>query len=264
MISLGFTRPPEYLEESVRLAESMGFSVTAAPSLTRVPAPKAEFDDIFGRIRRGEFHLVMFSSSAAVNICGKMLGEAFASACGKTVTAVIGPETGRALENAGLSASIMPEIYSSDGLLDTLGASVRGKKVLLIRSDAGSEVLDKGLRGLGAEPVTFKAYHLEPFGMCERTEFLISSLCAGKLDAMAFSSPLSAKAFYGHMRSAVGEEAALEHMHDQFVAVIGHPTADAVRSLGKEPDLISGDATFPDMLRDIKLSLSSAAGKDAQ
>ena len=47
MICLGFTRPPEYLEGSIRLAESMGFSVRAAPSLIRIPAPENEFIEIF-------------------------------------------------------------------------------------------------------------------------------------------------------------------------------------------------------------------------
>ena len=263
MISLGFTRPPEYLDESIRLAGSMGFSVTAAPSLTRIPAPEAEFYKIFERIEHGEFSVIMFSSSAAVNICRKMLDRRFTSACRNTEIAVIGPETKRALENAGLSADIMPEIYSSDGLLNTLGTSVRGRKILLIRSDAGSDILDRGLRGLGAEPETFRAYHLEPCRMCEKTKILISAFCTGELDAMAFSSPLSAKTFYGHMCNVAGEETASKCIRNRFVAVIGHPTADAVRSLGKEPDLISCNATFPDMLRDIKLSLS-AGMKDAR
>mgnify|MGYP002346610914 CR=1 FL=1 len=255
MICLGFTRPPEYLEKSIRLAESMGFSVRAAPSLIRIPAPESEFIEIFKRVDRRNFYAVVFNSSAAVKECLKRLGEDFVSACTGAIIAAIGPETKNALENVGISVDIVPEIYSSEGLVDIVGTSALGKKILLIRSDAGSDVLEKGLGDYGAETVTFEAYHLEPFGICEETEALVSDLYAGKLNVMAFTSPLSAKVFYGHMCNILGDDAASKCLCRQFVAVIGHPTANAVRSLGKEPDLISGRATFADMLEDVRLRL---------
>jgi len=80
---------------------------------------------------------------------------------------------------------------------------------------------------------------------------------------MVFSGPLSAKAFCRHMCNAVGKETASKRIQNRFVAAISCPVAYVIQSPGKEPDLISCNATFPDMLRDIKLSLS-AGMKDAR
>lgn len=252
MISLGFTRPPQHLKESIELAESLGFSVTAAPSLEAMAAEAEVFNEFCGRCKSGEFHFIIFSSATAVRFCREALDDDFDNMCKRSEIIAIGPGTWDALRKAGISPDLMPKVYSSEGLTDMLDGAVEGKKILVVRSDKGSKVLDVGLVSAGAESVTLTAYTLKPCDACEDTSRLIRAMDLGELDALAFTSPMSVMAFHASVSEQLGPVRADECIGRQFIATIGEPTAEALRGMGKAPDLVAGNATFLDMLLDIK------------
>lgn len=256
MISLGFTRPLERLKESAEEARDMGFKVFAAPSMKIIEGDSSEFEKAKELLTSGKATIAIFGSMTSVEQCQREYGEDFGHLFKDVKIISIGPSTGKALKSAGLPADEMPEEYSSSGIVELMKDSVKGKTVLLMRSDSGSEVLYEGLTAAGADVISIATYKLEDIGMNTLLLHLITAIKGRYLDVMTFTSPKSVRIFYSHMNRQVGEEKTDELMADLKVAVIGNPTADALRSLGREPDIIPKDATFRDMLEEIDSTFS--------
>ncbi|MEA4978034.1 MAG: uroporphyrinogen-III synthase [Methanomassiliicoccaceae archaeon] len=251
MTMIGFTRPIERLKDSIKEAEEMGFDVIAAPSMKIISGDRDEFERARHMILSGTASFAVFGSVTAVEECVKAYGEDFVRLFSKIKIISIGPSTGNALKSAGISTDALPEEFSSAGIVDLLKDSVKGKTVLLMRSDSGSDVLYNGLGAAGAETVSVATYKLEEFGINSALLHLITAIKGGKVDVMAFTSPLSAKIFYSQIRDQVGDSRAVEIMGDIKVAAIGRPTSEALRMLGREPDIVPKNSTFRDLLEAI-------------
>ncbi len=252
MTLIGFTRPAERLKDSVKEAEEMGFEVLAAPSMKIITGDKEEFRKAEEYLLSGKVSVSVFGSVTAVEECVKEYGDRFPELFLKTRIIAIGPSTDKALREAGLDSAAVPEEYSSEGIVSKLRDSVKGKTVILMRSDSGSDVLYNGLTEAGAEVISIAAYKLEPFGISGALLHLFTSIKGGKVDAMAFTSPRSAQIFYAQMEEQYGKEKTEKYMGGLKVAAIGKPTSGALRKLGREPDIVPENATFRDMLEAIR------------
>lgn len=259
MTTIGFTRPIKRLKESVVEAEGMGFKVIAAPSMRIIHGQKKEFESARELLSSGKASFVVFGSITSVEECLTEYGDDFVKLFDKVKVISIGPSTEKALTSVGVPTDAIPEEFSSSGIVELLKDSVKGKTVLLMRSDRGSEILYDGLIEAGADVIKIATYELEDFGMTNSLLHLITAIKGNRLDVMAFTSPLSARIFYSHLKRQVGEEKTEELMSGLKVAVIGKPTAEALRSLGREPDIIPDDSTFRDMLDEIVLALPISA-----
>lgn len=251
MTTVAFTRPADRLEESVRLAESMGLKVMAAPSLEIMDGDPEDFRMAADMIANRKVSYVVFGSGTGVERCHQFFGDGFRDMFSEVKVVAIGPNTKMVLESRGVEAEIMPDDYSSYGIVDTLGKSVSGKGVLLVRSDMGSEVLKVGLEGNGAKVTEFAAYRLRKVGMTEELGKIMDTMVAGKLDALAFTSPMSAESFIGLLEERQGKADAEALLRKVCVCAIGKPTAMKLFSLGRDPDLVPEKTTFEDMLQAI-------------
>lgn len=255
MTTIGFTRPIKRLKHSVEEAEEMGFKVIAAPSMRIIHGEKKEFECARELLLSGKVSFVVFGSITSVEESLIEYKDDFVKLFDKVKIISIGPSTEEALTSVGLSTDSIPEEFSSSGIVELLKDSVKGKTVLLMRSDSGSEILYDGLIQAGADVINIAAYRLEEFGMSTSLLHLITAIKGGRLDVMAFTSPMSAKIFYSQLKRQVGADRTKKLMDDLKVAVIGNPTAEALRSLGREPDIIPKDFTFRDMLDAISLAV---------
>lgn len=253
MITIGFTRPVKRLKDSVEEAKEMGFKVIAAPSMKIITGEKKEFESARELLSSGKASVVVFGSITSVEECLNEYKDDFVKIFDKVKIISIGPSTEKALTSVGISTDAIPEEFSSSGIVELLKDSVKGKTVLLMRSDRGSEILYDGLIEAGANVIKIATYKLEDFGMTNSLLHLITAIKGGSLDVMAFTSPMSARIFYSHLKRQVGDDRTEKLMGDLKVAVIGKPTAEALRLLGREPDIIPKDSTFRDMMDAIAL-----------
>jgi uroporphyrinogen III methyltransferase/synthase len=83
-------------------------------------------------------------------------------AIGTARLAAIGTATSRALEDAGFVCDAVPTLQRSEGLLDALGDTVRRGRFLLLRADAGRDILPAGLRAAGHHVDEVAAYTSRP------------------------------------------------------------------------------------------------------
>jgi len=241
---VAFARPKRRLPGSIALAEAAGFTVMAAPSLEILPRNIKDVEELFRGIRKDD--IVVFTSATSVEEC--MRYPLFTDSLIGTLVISIGPGTSEALGSAGVKVDAMPSEYSSEGIVEHLSGSVAGKKVILIRSDRGSRLLDRGLAAAGADVTDFVAYGLEPADPVHLNEILNAGK-DGKIDVFAFTSPLSARSF---VEAADKKNGNRDMFKNAEVAAIGKPTIEMLVSLGINVTIIPENATFGEMIEAIK------------
>lgn len=158
----------------------------------------------------------------------------------------IGPKTAAALREEGYDVAVVPDEYSSAGLVSALRSRVAGARVEVARSDHGSPVLLDGLRSAGADVTETVLYRLtRPPGAGEAPE----RAAAGALDGACFTSSLTV----AHFLDAAGErgvrDAAVAGLADAVVGCIGEPTQTAARDAGLSVDVVPREATFDALAR---------------
>ncbi|MBP5203808.1 MAG: uroporphyrinogen-III synthase [Candidatus Methanomethylophilaceae archaeon] len=249
-VRVAFTRPEDKIPESLRLAESMGMSAMAAPSLRITEGAREQFDAAKDLLGRGSVDFAVFGSGTAVEACSRRWGdERLASLFSGCRVVSIGPHTSDVLRKHGVTAGMMPQDdYSSYGVVDMLSGLVSGRRVMLVRSDSGSDVLVQGLEEAGAEVLVFQSYRLEEAGETPELLKIFDALEAGDLDAMAFTSPMSASVFIERMRERFGVRAD-SILDSAAIAAIGRPTSLRLEELGHPPRIVPGKTTFKDMLQ---------------
>lgn len=250
MTVIGFTRPKDRIKDSVKEAEDMGFTVMAAPSLEIFTGDDEEFDKLTSSLIPG--CIVIFGSATAVEQCQKRFGDSLKGMFDGMRMVSIGPATTKKLESVGLKVDSVPDDYSSYGLVDLLKDDVSGKRVVVIRSDSGSDVLSDGLIEAGADLVSVAVYKLKEVGMCPDILNMYVSIKEARIDAMAFTSPKSASSFIGGLEEHFGKEQGDKYLKQVCIAAIGRPTAEMLESLGFKPDIVPAETTFHDMLQAIK------------
>ena len=250
MTVIGFTRPIDRIKDSVKEAEDMGFTVMAAPSLEIFTGDDGEFEKLTSSLIPG--CIAIFGSITAVEQCQKRYGDSLKGMFDGIRIVSIGPATTKKLESVGLKADSVPEDYSSYGLVDLLKGEVSRKRVVVIRSDSGSDVLSDGLIEAGADLVSVAVYKLKEVGMCPAILHMYISIKRARIDVMAFTSPKSASSFIGGLEAHYGKEKGDEYLRQIRIAAIGRPTAERLESLGFKLDIVPADTTFHDMLQAIK------------
>jgi uroporphyrinogen III methyltransferase/synthase len=185
-----------------------------------------ELDDVLGRL--SEFDYVIFTSKFTVKFFFARL-----LAVGKDVRTLsgckacaIGKVTASHLEGLGLKADMMPEVDTSEGILELFRRlDVKGKKILIPRSVLARDILPEELTKLGAEVKAVHVYrnvrpHLE------------SKVDLGRVDEIFFTSPSTINNFFDEY----------ERIPDNVkVKCIGEVTLRAARTRGLAAEVISNE-----------------------
>ncbi|WP_281194699.1 uroporphyrinogen-III synthase [Halorubrum sp. F4] len=222
-----FRPDDERIDEAVDLLASLGATPVPDPMLAveptdAVPADNAAF--------------VVLTSKTGVE-----LAAAAGWTPGDATLVTIGPSTAAAAREAGWDVDLVPEEYTSAGLVAALRDRIADERVEIARSDHGSDVLLEGLHDAGADVTETVLYRLtRPPEAGESAELA----AAGDLDALAFTSSLTVEHFLAAADDRGIREAALSGANDAVVGAIGPPTAETARDLGFDVDAVPDAADF--------------------
>ena len=221
-----FRPADERIERAVERLESLGVEAVADPMLSVEPTGATP----------GPGRYVILTSKTGVELAA----EAGWGPDEATLVA-IGPATAAAAREAGWTVDLIPEAYTSTGLVELLTDAVDGERVEVARSDHGSEVLLDGLREAGADLNETVLYRLvRPEGSGESAEMA----ARGELDAVAFTSSLTVVHFLEAAEERGIREEAIEGVNRAVVGVIGPPTAETATEQGIEVDVVPETAEF--------------------
>jgi uroporphyrinogen-III synthase len=143
------TRPREQSEALADRVRALGGEPVVCPLVATVPPDDwREVDDALERIADA-YEWIAFTSAAAVRaLCGRAesLGVGIPA---RVRLAVVGPGTGRALEEALRPADLVASTHIADTLADEM-PHVSGARVLFPKSEIARETLPRALRERGA------------------------------------------------------------------------------------------------------------------
>ncbi|WP_226011173.1 uroporphyrinogen-III synthase [Halomicrobium salinisoli] len=233
-LRVAFFRPDdERTDEAVELLESLGADPVPDPMLAVEPT---------GAAPREDAEYVVLTSKTGVELAAEAGWDP-----GEASVCAIGEATAEALEDAGYSVDLVPEEYSSTGLVDALADDAAGARVEVARSDHGSDVLTDGLEDAGAyvhETVLYRLVRPESAG--ESAELAAD----GDLDAALFTSSLTVTHFLAAADDRGVRDAAVAGLNDAVVGAIGEPTRRTAEDAGVAVDVVPEAADFDALAAD--------------
>lgn len=249
---IAIMRPAGYLAESVKLAKSIGFDTITAPMIDVVDKTDANFKGFVDRVMGGKVDYVIFTSANGVEFTLLKLDEPddFIEMLNKTHVVAIGPKTRIALQKNGIRVSIVPDSFSSQGLVEQI-SGIEGAVIEIARSSHGAPELIEGLLKKGAVVHETQVYQLiSPKD--ERHKRLIERALAGEIDIFAFTSSMMARNFMTIADEMGVKDDIVRIMNEKTVAAIGKPTADTLSGFGIEVKVIPKHYTFEELLLECK------------
>lgn len=208
--------------------EQAGARVILFPTIEITP-PKSfrEIDRVLSKLK--EYHYIVFTSANGVKAFLsrlQMLKRDIRCLAGITLAA-LGAVTAEALRSCGLYPKIVPPVFTSGGLVAALKQEeMRGKKVLLFRSQIAGDLLPRRLKRMGAEVEEVSGYIIRnprpnPAGLKQL-------LKKGAVDLITFTSPST----FTNFVSLMGGEPIAELLGGTRVAAIGPVTKKEIRGAG--------------------------------
>ncbi len=218
-------RPAELLEDTLRKFREEGFEAYGCPFV------KISYNEF--EVPEHDFAIITSQNAARVVVeRGLKLGRVIA----------IGRKTAEILEKAGVKV-LIPTKFDSETLFEEFSEMLKGKKVIALRSDAGSKVLKKLAEISDFRDV--KVYRIEKLQEEEQRKE-IERVKDGFYDTVIFSSSMIARSFL-----ELCDNGCLEALKNMTLIAIGPPTARVLESYGLKP-LIPEEYTFDGVLRLLK------------
>lgn len=235
------------LEQGEALADGLREAGAVPVLLPMVKfAPPDDFAELDDALRHaGDFDWVLLTSQNAARTlqerCATLalsIVEIFAGA----KVAAVGPASAEAARAAGLNVAYVASKYQGVALANELGDGLKGKHILLPRSDRANQDLVEALVAHGAAIKDVIAYKTELPSDNEIAK-VRAELLRG-VDAVLFFSPSAVK----HLRAVTGQSEFVKLSEMSSFAAIGPVTEDALRKAGVQRIVVAKNASVPSLL----------------
>jgi len=252
---LAITRNKIEASEFTELVSSEGGTAMALPAIEVVPKPQSNvvgFIDLVKNLKNEELYcaflsprVVDFVFDGLVKICKSEQLVALLNSC---IVVAIGPKTRQRLIEHGIDVKLIPERYSSQGLIELFARmeNTKGKKIVIPRSEASDEFIENALSALQMEVSVFFLYAIRTSKITPVWNEFISLLEQKKVNAIVFTSASNVKAFFEIARSILYKGRITALLRDvDAVITIGPMTSrelkkHAIRFFESEEHTISG------------------------
>ena len=177
--------------------------------------------------RAAAYDWAVLTSPSAVHLFMELVRASGADVRRLPKIMACGPGSAAAFAAHGITPDLTPPMdYSAEGLAALLGGmDFGGQRVLRLRSEKAGSLLADVLRRKGAAVDDVQLYTNEPVAYAKLPEF----------DAVFFASASAVESFAAQFGSA--------GLAGKTVVAIGKPTAAALRSAGREADVLAAEAT---------------------
>ncbi len=244
---IAITRPIERSEEAVQIIKEKGGEVLVAPTLELRITNTQPLKDLCKKA--GELDWLIFTSPTAILSLFKHCNDLKDRLNPDCKIAVIGPRTGKNLDEYSLKPDIIPDDYTAEGLLELFNdINVKNKLIGLPRTLAARDVLPKGLKDRGAHVLMVEAYKSDLPNDRTMVEKLVEEIINREVDAVTFTSTLTASNLF-KMVNGEDKEKLLEPLRngEVLVGAIGPVTASALEKYDI-PTIIPDEYTVKAML----------------
>mgnify|MGYP001772658808 CR=1 FL=1 len=218
-------RPAELLDSTIKAFREAGIEAHGCPFVS------LRYEDF--SVPDHDFTIVTSQNSAR---------EIVRRSIKLTRVIAIGEKTAEILRKAGYDV-LLPTRYESRAIVEEFRDVLKGKKVVAIRSDRGSDVLRK-ISEFADYSEVFAYRTVKLNGEEQKRE--IEKVKSGFYDAIVFSSRTIAESFFESC-----DEQCLKKLKEIVLIAIGNPTAEFLSSKGFKA-LVPDEFTFDGVLKLLK------------
>lgn len=204
---LAITTKDIYPQEFSQLVSSEGGKIISLPVIDIVPKDPKVVEEFISIINKKKHDYCAFMSSQAVNILFDLAitinkTENVISALNSRTIIAVGPKTRSSLINHRIDVKMVPERYSSEGLIEIFSKMdhIRGKRIIIPRSGASKEFVRKSLSDLGMivdELFLYTVRTSQINGIWKDFTLLLEQK---KVDAIIFTSASTVESFFEIMQ----------------------------------------------------------------
>jgi uroporphyrinogen III methyltransferase / synthase len=188
--------------------------------------------------------IIITSAQAARALAARseFLGQKLIQEGEWTQVAAVGPASAEAAEAAGLRVNYVAQTHNGVALAEELGERLRGRTVLLPRSDRANPDLPAALKRYEAKVTEVIAYRTLRTGDVDQRK--LRKVTAGEADAILFFSPSAVQ----HFAELVGSERLSMLENRMAMTAVGPVTSGALLKIGMRRILTSADTSATSVL----------------
>jgi uroporphyrinogen-III synthase len=241
---LAITRKGPDAQEFSRLVVSEGGETILLPTIDVVPKDPEVISELIRIMREKKYDYCAFMSPRAVDVLFDLAErvdkvEEIIFALRSTIIVAVGPKTKSSLISHGIEVKMMPEEYSSKGLVYLFSKMdndiVKGKSIIIPRSEKSKEFIRKALSDLGMIVEELFLYDVKT--SCTNNiiwEDFTALLKQKKVDAIIFTSASTVESFFEIM-SALPYNAYSLLSSVKAIIAIGPATSEELRKRNIRP-----------------------------
>jgi uroporphyrinogen-III synthase len=254
--TIALTRPVDQAEEAGTLIEAKGGIPYYIPAIEIKPHNNPQqMTKFISELQAGTVDYVILMSTNGVKHLFEVAQninqtDKLRSGLAQTFVIGVGPRTAQELQTYNVQVDLVPEKYSSEGLLEVLTAKdVKGKVIRIPRTTSAAPTLNNQLTAMGADVQEIHVYQSGlPIDEKLKNKFH-EDLTNGHIDAILFGSGLSAKNIFKMLTEKTPIEQLRRLLAEKITIIaIGPTTAQALKELNIKVDVIPKDYLFEEAL----------------
>ena len=240
--SIAITRPVGKGEETSKFVENLGWTPFIVHAVELRPIEQSTIFKEFSRIvGDGPVDWLIFMSPTGVDAFFDMVkshSSILPSASGQIKIMAVGPKTSAALARYDVQDAVVPEKYSSAGIVNHLSRfATKGQRVVLVRSSASDDRLATSLASRGAFVDTITVYKSEIPANKQNVMDFLAMLEKGQFQAVLFTSAASASNLFNMVANKMPKSQLIHLLRSALIGAIGPATAERLRELGINPSV---------------------------
>jgi len=234
----------------------MGWNPLIVHTVELRPREQSEiFTELSRVLTEGPVDWLVLMSPNGANLLFDILrthGNLLPSVLGDLELLAVGPRTKEALAKQGIREVHLPDRFSSMGVADFLSTKgLGGKRILLARSSSADDSLGRELAKNGATVATVNLYDSIIPSDATSFERFIDLIRRGDIQAILFTSSLSASNLFLMSKNYVGADQLVPRLRKIRIGAIGPVTARRLAELGVPPTIIPETFIIDDALKEL-------------
>jgi uroporphyrinogen-III synthase len=255
--TIAVTRPREQAKETVRAIEERGGKPYLFPTIEiRGQRDMSAAKAFFTALSSGMVDYVVLMSVNGVQHlleAAERLGvkDEVKTNLKDTMKIAVGPKTAQEMEKNGISVDLIPEKYTSEGILQCLQQQhAKGKTIYIPRTSEAPPELAEKLRAMGNEVKEVYVYKSQiPSNRGRLAQKFVKNLSNDGIDAIIFTSSLGVKNFFMMLKQVISERKLKSLIEEKIIVVaIGPTTSKALAENGIKVDVMPENHTFNEAL----------------
>ena len=251
-------RPEEYFNQSIKLANEIGFESYFIPIIITKEIDDIEFNNFKKDIYKNNIDYIIFTSSNGIKYTLKKLDtiekNRFIELLKNIKVICIGSQTKKELNSIGVQDILVPDEYSSLGILNLLKKeNIKNKNIYILRNYYGTKEIYDYLKSYGANVKEIKIYTMNKADS-KIGKYMIEKISDLSFDILTFTSSMIVNYFFDFVSIYSNKNSFLNLLNKNYIiGAIGSKTKKTLENYGIKNVIIPKDFTFKSLLLSIKI-----------